>query len=179
MNDKLKTQATYLIPLLVFIVMVVFLAIGLTLNPRKLPSELIDKPVPEFTLPALLQETSFSTKDMQGKPWLLNIWASWCAECKVEHPLFNQLASQTNIPIIGLNYKDKADDAKRWLQVWGNPYQMVAVDNKGDVGIDLGTYGVPETFVIDEQGIIRFKHVGALTPKIINEKILPWFYPTK
>lgn len=162
-------------PLIIFIVMVAFLGIGLTLNPRLLPSELIDKPAPKFSLPTLYGNNSFSVNDMQGKAWVLNIWASWCAECKVEHPLLNQLAKQTNIPLIGLNYKDETKDALKWLKLRGNPYKIVAVDSAGDTGIDWGTYGVPETFVIDEFGMVRFKHVGALTVDVIQQKILPWF----
>ena len=172
---KFKIQTAYLMPLIIFIVMVVFLAIGLTLNPRQLPSQLIDKPAPEFTLPILQSDQSFNVTDMRGKVWLLNIWASWCAECKVEHPLLNQLAEQTDIAIIGLNYKDDNNAAIKWLEQRGNPYKVVAVDINGSTGIDWGTYGVPETFVIDEQGIVRFKHIGALTANIVRQDILPWF----
>ena len=156
--------------------MAILLGIGLTLNPRELPSTFINKSAPEFSL-ALLStpQTKFSPSDCQGQRWILNVWASWCVACRVEHPLLNQLANNTNIPLIGLNYKDQANDAKQWLDDRGNPYIKIPMDISGDAGIDWGVYGVPETFVIDEQGIIIYKHTGPISAQILEQQILPLF----
>lgn len=160
--------------------MTIFLGIGLGLNPRHLPSTMIDKPAPEFTL-ALLNapEQQFSPSDMHGQRWLLNVWASWCVSCRYEHPLFNELAQRTNIVIIGLNYKDEANAAKEWLQQRGDPYTKTVKDLSGDAGIDWGVYGVPETFVIDERGYVIYKHAGPITANILNSEILPLFPGTQ
>lgn len=164
----------YLLPLGIFIAIVVLLAVGLTLNPRHVPSPLIDKPAPAFTLPQLQQpEQMLSPADMLGKVWLLNVWASWCTACRVEHPLINELANSGEVAIIGLNYKDSPEDAIQWLKQLGNPYNASAVDEDGRAGIDWGVYGVPETFVVDKQGIIRYKHIGPVEKKDLEEKILP------
>ena len=164
----------FLIPLGVFFVLVAFLAIGLTLNPREVPSPLINKPVPSFTLAQLHQPTLvFSQKDMQGQVWLLNVWASWCVSCRDEHPLLVELAKRRIVPIVGLNYKDKAEDGKAWLKQFGDPFVLSVADADGRVGIDFGVYGVPETFVIDRQGIIRYKQIGAITPRALEDRILP------
>ncbi len=149
-------------PLIIFAVLVVFLAIGLTLNPRLVPSPLIGKPAPEFKLPLLLKEGYFSNKDLIGHVTLVNVWASWCFACRQEHETVKYLSRQ-GIRIIGLNYKDEADDAKNWLSRLGNPYQSIAVDYDGRIGIDWGVYGAPETFLIDQQGIIRHKVIGPLS----------------
>lgn len=164
----------WLWPLAIFLVLVVFLGVGLTLNPREVPSPLIGKAAPQFQLPQLHDaDKTFSQKDMAGKVWVLNVWASWCPPCLEEHPLWVDFAKKNIVPIYGLNYKDKRPDGIAWLQRHGNPYVVSAYDAQGRIGIDYGVYGVPETYVIDKQGVIRFKHVGPVTPKVIQEKILP------
>jgi cytochrome c biogenesis protein CcmG/thiol:disulfide interchange protein DsbE len=167
-------MARFLIPLAVFAVLVVFLAIGLRLNPREVPSPLIDKPAPAFQLARLDDPAKTVTlEDLRGQVWLLNVWASWCVACLQEHPLLVEFSRSGTVPIYGLNYKDKPDAATAWLGKHGNPYTMSIVDADGRVGIDYGVYGVPETFVIDRQGVIRYKHIGPVTPQVLNDKILP------
>jgi cytochrome c biogenesis protein CcmG, thiol:disulfide interchange protein DsbE len=164
----------FLLPLGIFIVLVAFLAIGLNLNPREVPSPLIGKPAPAFELPQLHKpEAKFAPKDMQGKVWLLNVWASWCVSCRQEHPLLVELAKSGLVPIYGLNYKDKQDDALRWLKQFGDPYALSIVDAEGRVGIDYGVYGVPETYVIDKAGVIRHKQIGPVTQDVLEKTILP------
>lgn len=164
----------FLIPLVVFGVLVAFLGKGLFLNPREVPSPLIDKAAPVFELPQLHNAAGrFSSQDMLGKVWLLNVWASWCVACRQEHPLLVELGRSKLVPIYGLNYKDNRDDAIEWLQSFGNPYEMSIVDLDGRVGIDFGVYGVPETFVIDKQGIIRYKQIGPVTVEALQNTILP------
>ena len=164
----------YLIPLGVFVVLVAFLAVGLTLNPREVPSPFINKPAPAFQLAQLHQPALvFSQKDMLGQVWLLNVWASWCAACRDEHPLLVELAKSRVVPIVGLNYKDKANDAKAWLERYGDPYALSVADGNGRTGIDYGVYGVPETFVIDRAGNIRYKQIGPITRPTLESKILP------
>jgi len=164
----------YLVPLAVFGVLVAFLGKGLFLNPREVPSPLIDKPAPLFKLPQLHDASGiFSSEDMLGKVWLLNVWASWCVACREEHPLLVEFARTRVVPIYGLDYKDDSKDAMNWLQSFGNPYVMSIVDEDGRVGIDFGVYGVPETFVIDKEGIIRYKQIGPITMEALKEKILP------
>jgi cytochrome c biogenesis protein CcmG/thiol:disulfide interchange protein DsbE len=167
-------MSRFLIPLALFLVIVAFLAIGLNLNPREVPSPLIDKPAPAFHLARLdrPQET-ISTEDLRGKVWLLNVWASWCVACLQEHPLLVEFSKQGVVPIYGLNYKDRPDAAAAWLGKHGNPYTLSIVDEDGRVGIDYGVYGVPETFLIDKQGVIRFKQIGPVTPEVIKRKLLP------
>lgn len=163
-----------LIPAIVFGVLVVFLGVGLTLNPREVPSPLIGKPAPPFTLATLEDGARQVTpRELAGQPWVLNVFASWCGPCREEHPLITDLARRTSTPIYGLNYKDQQADAERWLRQFGNPYKSVLVDRDGRAGIDYGVYGVPETFVIDRHGVVRFKKVGPLTPEVISTKILP------
>ena len=162
------------LPLIIFVVMLGFLAVGLGLNPREVPSPLINKPAPTFTLPTLASpDKTFSPQDLRGKVWLLNVWASWCVACRIEHPVLVDLAKTGVVPIYGLNYKDKRDDAIRWLGNFGNPYQQSLSDTEGLVGIDFGVYGVPETFVIDKAGVIRLKHIGPVTPEALQNTILP------
>ncbi|HCX87663.1 MAG TPA: DsbE family thiol:disulfide interchange protein [Gammaproteobacteria bacterium] len=164
----------FLAPLLIFVVVGIFLAVGLKLDPREVPSPLIDKPAPQFELPRLLQmDGVVGTADLRGEVWLLNVWASWCTACRVEHPLLNDLAGRQIVRIVGLNYKDAPADARTWLREFGNPYNMIAVDSEGEAGIDWGVYGVPETFVIDRSGVIRYKHIGPLDAKVLNETIVP------
>ncbi len=167
-----KTQV--FLPLGIFAALVVLLGVGLTLNPREVPSPLIDKPAPHFQLPLLhAPDKTFSEKDMLGKVWLLNVWASWCVSCREEHPVLLDLAKSGAVPIYGLNYKDERKDGINWLQRLGDPYQLSAYDIKGKVGIDYGVYGVPETYLIDKHGVIRYKRIGAVTPDIVKQKILP------
>ena len=164
----------YLLPLLVFVVLVGFLAVGLTLKPREVPSPLIDKPAPAFSLPLLdAPDQSLSAQDLRGKVWLLNVWASWCVACRQEHPLLVEMAKTGTVPIYGLNYKDKRPDALQWLERFGNPYTRSLSDTAGLVGIDYGVYGVPETFVIDKAGVIRHKLIGPITPESLRDEILP------
>ena len=161
------------IPLIGFVVLVVVLGVGLTMDPKKVPSPLIDKPAPAFDLPQLLQGGQIATKDMLGKVWLLNVWASWCVACRAEHEIIKHIAKLKIVDIIGLNYKDKAADARSWLFELGNPYTQIAVDLDGRTGINWGVYGVPETFLIDKQGIIRYKHIGPVTAKSLEQELLP------
>ncbi len=164
----------YIIPLGVFFALVIFFAIGLTKDPREVPSPLIEKPAPLFKLTQLHEPAAtFAPEDMRGKVWLLNVWASWCVSCRVEHPVLVEMSRRKLVPIIGLNYKDQRDDGKQWLAKFGNPYKLSAFDNEGKVGIDYGVYGVPETFVIDKQGTIRYKQIGPVTAEALQQKILP------
>ena len=163
-----------LLPLAAFIALVALLAVGLTLNPREVPSPFIGKPAPAFTLPQLHDPSkSFSPADMRGQVWLLNVWASWCVSCRDEHPVLVELARANVVPVVGLDYKDKRDEALAWLKQFGDPYRLSVVDAKGQVGIDYGVYGVPETFLIDKRGVIRYKRIGVLTPQIVREQVLP------
>jgi cytochrome c biogenesis protein CcmG/thiol:disulfide interchange protein DsbE len=165
----------FLLPLAVFIVLVGFLAVGLRLNPREVPSPLIGKAVPSFRLAQLqVPDRTISPEDLRGKVWLLNVWASWCVSCRQEHPVLIELDQQKKILIVGLNYKDDRTAAIAWLkQYGGDPYAISAVDADGRVGIDFGVYGVPETFLIDKNGVIRDKHIGPLTTEVLKNKILP------
>jgi len=164
----------FLLPLAVFIVVVGFLGFGLKLDPREVPSPLIGKAAPPFTLPVLhTPDKTLSNADMKGQVWMLNVWASWCVSCREEHPVLVDLAKRKLVPIYGLNYKDKTDDAKAWLKRFGDPYVLSLIDAKGQIGIDYGVYGVPETYVIDRDGIIRYKKIGVVTPDTVRDKILP------
>ena len=167
-------KAKSLVPLALFILVAGFLGYGLNLNPRELPSALLNKPVPQFERVRLdLPDATFSPDDMKGKVWLLNVWGSWCVACHAEHPFLMELARRQEVPLVGLNYKDKREDALQWLQRYGNPYLLTAVDLDGRVGIDLGVYGTPETFVIDKQGMIRYKHIGVVDAKVYAEVLKP------
>jgi cytochrome c biogenesis protein CcmG/thiol:disulfide interchange protein DsbE len=158
----------------VFVALVALLAIGLRLNPREVPSPLIGKPAPAFDLPLLTApEQRFSEKTMLGKVWVLNVWASWCPPCLAEHSVVSQMARAGIAPVVGLNYKDTREDALPWLKRNGNPFDVVVFDGDGRIGIDYGVYGVPETYVIDRQGVIRYKHIGPLTPEVVGQKIEP------
>ena len=164
----------FFLPLTIFGIMVGFLAVGLTLNPREIPSPLVGKAAPIFSLPQLHdQDKVFSPDDMKGQVWLLNFWASWCSGCRTEHPVLMDLAKSGAAPIYGVDYKDQRGEALAWLDQWGNPYPIVAVDAAGKVGIDYGVYGVPETYVIDKQGVIRYKQIGPLDDETVEKKILP------
>ncbi len=187
-------KAKALIPLVLFILLVGFLAFGLTLNPREVPSPLVDKPAPAFRLARLDQPAqTFGLEEMRGKVWLLNVWASWCVACRQEHPVLVELARRNIVPIVGLNYKEVRGDgeidargmalpaetelalqrAATWLRDHGNPYQLSVMDIDGRVGIDYGVYGVPETFLIDKAGVIRYKHIGPVSPDVLQRVLLP------
>ncbi|HUX26405.1 MAG TPA: DsbE family thiol:disulfide interchange protein, partial [Burkholderiales bacterium] len=163
-----------LIPLIVFVVLVVFLGIGLTMDPRYIPSPLIGKPVPEFSLPPVKGRTlGLSSADLHGQVSLVNVFASWCVACREEHPVLLGLSQKHIVPIYGLNYKDKPDDAQAWLDRLGDPYTRTGADISGRVAIDWGVYGVPETFVIDRDGRIAYKQIGPITPAVLRDTILP------
>jgi len=162
------------LPLAVFVLLAAFLAIGLTRDPREVPSPLIGKPAPQFQLTRLHDpERKFGPEEMRGKVWLLNVWASWCVSCRVEHPVLVEMSRRKLVPIVGLDYKDQRADGLKWLTTHGDPYELSAFDDEGKVGIDFGVYGVPETFVIDKQGVIRYKQIGPITPEALQKKILP------
>lgn len=164
----------FLIPLAAFLVLAVFLAVGLRLDPREVPSPLIGKPVPTFTLARLEKpDATVSNADLRGKVWMLNVWASWCAACRDEHPVLLEFAKRKLVPIYGLDHKDERADGLAWLAKLGNPYETSLYDNDGRLGIDFGVYGVPETFIIDREGIIRLKHIGPITPEVLSERIEP------
>lgn len=161
-------------PLAVFAVIAVFLGVGLTLNPREIPSPLIGKPVPEFRLEPVKGRTlGLASSDLRGEVSIVNVFASWCTACREEHPLWMQLKSEGSVPLHGLNYKDRPEDAARWLEELGDPFTRTGADLNGRVGIDWGVYGVPETFVVDKHGVIRHKVIGAVTRKSLDEKVLP------
>ena len=167
-------KAKFLIPLILFVVLVVFLAIGLNRDPHEVPSPLIGKAAPAFEIPRLGEvNQSFSPASMKGQVWILNVWASWCVACREEHPVLVELAKSQVAPVIGLDYKDKREDALAMLAKQGNPYVLSAFDADGRVGINYGVYGVPETYVIDQAGVIRFKHIGPITIDLLNQKIFP------
>lgn len=168
------SRLAYLVPLLVFIALVVVLGIGLTLNPREVPSPLIGKPVPEFSLPPVKGRTlGLASADLKGEVSLVNAFASWCVSCREEHPVFMDLRKRGVVPIHGLNYKDKPDDASRWLDELGDPYTRTGADLDGRVAIDWGVYGVPETYLVDREGRIAYKHIGPVTPQVMSEKLMP------
>ena len=164
----------YLVPLALFLGLAAFFAVGLMRDPRTVPSPFIDKPAPAFRLDRLGEPgVAFTPQDMTGKVWLLNVWASWCASCRVEHPVLVDMAKKNLVPIVGLNYKDRREDALKWLARYGDPYALSAYDLEGKVGIDYGVYGAPETFVIDKQGVIRYKQIGPITNEALEKTILP------
>jgi cytochrome c biogenesis protein CcmG/thiol:disulfide interchange protein DsbE len=185
-------KAKYLLPLAVFLVLVGFLAAGLKLNPREVPSPLSGRAAPAFTAPYLidpavidlavkpnaearkeLDPKVFTPQELMGKVWVMNVWASWCAPCREEHPLLLALQRQQVAPMVGLNYKDQAAQALSLLQRYGNPYSVSITDTDGRIGMDYGVYGVPETYVVDKQGVIRLKHTGALTADVVQRKLVP------
>jgi len=165
----------YLLPLGLFIGLIVLFIFGLQNDPRKIPSPLINKPAPEFNLPTLhAPETNISLQEMKGKVALINVWASWCAACRTEHPLLIEaMAENKGLNLYGLNYRDKRSDALQWLHQLGNPYIESAYDEAGKTGIDYGVYGVPETFVLDRKGIIRYKHIGPIDKQQLETIIMP------
>ncbi|QWC96381.1 DsbE family thiol:disulfide interchange protein [Polynucleobacter paneuropaeus] len=167
-------KSRLLIPLILFVLLVIFLAVGLSRDPHEVPSPLIGKSAPTFELGQLADpQKMFSPESMKGKVWMLNVWASWCVACREEHPLLIEFSKTKTLPIIGLDYKDQRADAMTMLLREGNPYTLSAFDGNGRVGIDYGVYGVPETYVIDKAGVIRYKNIGPITPEILKEKIFP------
>jgi cytochrome c biogenesis protein CcmG/thiol:disulfide interchange protein DsbE len=167
-------KGRFFVPLGIFLLLAVLLGVGLTLNPREVPSPFIGKPAPAFSLPQLKAGAPpFEPAQMKGQVWVLNVWASWCAPCREEHPLLVAAARDKRVPIVGLNYKDDPRNASDWLRKLGDPYQDIAVDRDGRVAIDYGVYGVPETFVIDRDGIVRLKHVGPLTVQVWARDVQP------
>ena len=167
-------NAKALIPLMLFAVLVGFLAVGLRLDPHEVPSPLVNKPAPAFKIAQLEQpEAQFSPEDLKGKVWLLNVWASWCVACRQEHPVLMDFARAQIVPLIVLDYKDQRKDALGVLKRSGNPYDITAFDADGRVGIDYGVYGVPESYVIDKAGVIRYKHIGPITTEALQKTIIP------
>ncbi len=170
------------LPLIVFAVLALFLARGLQLDPKALPSALIDKPFPAFALPALnssdKDKPELGLKDVTGEPTLFNVWATWCISCRVEHPWLLRLAEQ-GVPIIGVNYKDDSASARAWLKELGDPYRLNIVDAQGSLGLDLGVYGAPETYLVDSAGLIRYRHVGVINERIWGETLEPVFRQLK
>lgn len=167
-------KAKFLVPLALFLLLAAFLGYGLTLNPSVVPSPLIDKPAPEFRLAKLdAPDELLGVADMRGQVWLLNVWASWCVSCRQEHPHLVELAKSGKVALVGLNYKDERDAALAWLRNYGNPYVATVTDPDGRVGIDYGVYGTPETFLIDRDGVIRYKHIGPVNSQIVRDVLMP------
>ncbi|MAL03825.1 MAG: DsbE family thiol:disulfide interchange protein [Arenimonas sp.] len=167
-----------LIPLLAFAALAVLLGVGVMMNAGKdtsaIPSPLVGKMAPDFALPVLDEPDRIITRDdLLGEPYLLNVWGSWCPACRDEHPVITELAESGRIRVIGYDYKDEADDARRWLQQFGNPYALVITDVEGRAALDWGIYGAPESFLVDAQGLIRWKFVGPLTPEVVQTQLLP------
>ncbi|MFO1352074.1 MAG: DsbE family thiol:disulfide interchange protein [Gammaproteobacteria bacterium] len=164
----------YALPLGIFALLAILLGMGLALDPKRIPSPLIDKAAPDFVLPQLQDpQKTLAKSDLRGQAVLINVWASWCVSCRQEHPLLMELARSQRAALYGFNYKDGRDDALRWLAFYGNPYRASVSDENGKVGIDFGVYGVPETFVVDKQGVIRYKHIGPITQEDLDKTILP------
>ena len=168
----------FALPALLFLLVAAFLLVGLYRDPQKIPSPLIDRPAPTFTLPLLptreaSAEGQFATSQLAGKPYVLNVWASWCAPCLQEHPYLVELAREKLMPLVGVDYKDDPNQARAWLARHGNPYSVVAADRDGRVAIEWGVYGVPETFIVDAAGMIRYKHIGPVTRDVLDQKLLP------
>jgi cytochrome c biogenesis protein CcmG/thiol:disulfide interchange protein DsbE len=164
----------FLLPLALFVGLALLLAAGLGRDPKEVPSPLIGKPAPGFTVAQLDKpEITLKRDDMLGKVWMLNVWASWCVACREEHPLLVEFSRRKLVPVYGLNYKDQRADGLQWLARFGNPYDASLFDFDGKIGIDYGVYGVPETFVVDKQGVIRFKHIGPVTREVLRDKIEP------
>jgi len=165
----------YILPLAAFVAVAAWFAVGLTRDPNRIPSALIDKPMPEFELPALAEigVPGLATTDIRGHVALVNVFASWCVPCRAEQPILMRLAREKGVVLYGIDYKDQAAEGAAFLKEFGNPYKAIGVDGDGKVGIDWGVYGVPETFVIDRDGRIRHKQVGPITPEALNKTILP------
>ena len=173
-KSRKRMPLTFVVPVVMFLGLAALFGIGLTLNPGEVPSVLIGKPVPEFALPPVKGRTlGLSKDDLVGEVSLVNVFASWCAECRREHPLLMDISARNLVPVHGLNYKDTPDDAQEWLDGLGDPYTRTGADIDGRVAIDFGVYGVPETFVVDKAGRIAHKHIGAMDARVLRETILP------
>ena len=163
----------FVLPLAIFAALGVLLASGLGKDTRLVPSPLIDQPAPAFDLPSLSDpDVRVRSADYMGKPWVLNVWGSWCVACRVEHEVLSAFAARELVPVVGLDWKDAPEDATRWLAQFGDPYDAIPVDSDGRVAIDWGVYGAPETFLIDADGVVRFKHVGPLTPEVVERELV-------
>ncbi|MFL3654681.1 MAG: DsbE family thiol:disulfide interchange protein [Halioglobus sp.] len=162
------------LPLILFAMLAITLFRGLSLDPSEMPSALIDRPFPAFNLPGLGQSRPLSQADLEGQVSLVNVWATWCVACRVEHPYLNQL-SQQGVPLFGLNYKDNDADAQRWLDELGNPYRFNIADRDGTLGLDLGVYGAPETYLVDATGVIRYRHVGVVDEGVWSALLEPLY----
>lgn len=171
MNKKTVIKA--LIPLVIFLSLIILLYNGLGKDTRLLPSALIGKSIPEFSVPSLMTGETINNNTLNGQMYLLNVWASWCPNCRIEHPMITEFVRQNIIPVYGLNYKDETAAANQWLQQFGNPYKDILIDKEGLLGIDFGVYGAPETFLIDANGVIRHKIVGELNSRNIQNELLP------
>ena len=173
-DGTMRRRSAFLVPLLVFAALAALLAAGLTLNPREIPSPLVGKPVPQFELPAVRgRALGLATADLKGEVSIVNVFASWCLSCRDEHPVFMQMQRERLAPLHGLNYKDRPEDAQKWLDEMGDPYTRTGADLDGRVAIEWGVYGVPETFVIDREGRIAYKHIGPITPQLLDETLRP------
>jgi len=169
-----RGRMTFLLPVAVFLGVAVAFAVGLTMDPKNLPSVLIGKAVPVFNLPPVEgRQAGLSNKDLVGEVSLVNVFASWCTACRAEHPLLMRLASRGLVPVHGLNYKDKPEDARKWLDELGDPYMRTGSDSDGRVAIEWGVYGVPETYVVDQEGKIAYKRIGPITSEVLKKEILP------
>lgn len=167
-----------LLPLFAFALLALLLGLGVLRNSGKdtsaIPSPLVGKPAPAFSLPVLGEPGRLvSNDDLRGEPYLLNVWGSWCPACRDEHPVITELAQSGRIKVVGYDYKDEPEDAQRWLQQFGNPYSLVITDQDGRAALDWGIYGAPETFLVDAQGVIRWKFVGPITPEVVQQQLLP------
>ncbi len=164
----------FAVPLLLFVTLVVFLGVGLHRDPRLVPSPLIGKPAPQFSLGTLATpDTLMQRNDLLGHPFLLNVWASWCVQCREEHPLLLDISRAAQVPLIGINYHDELAAGRQWLTERGDPYRLTLFDPQGKLGLDLGVYGVPETFLVDADGVIRYKHIGPLTADVLTQEVMP------
>ncbi len=163
----------FIVPLMIFIILLVILWHGMSRDPNLLPSTLLDKPLPNFSAPSLNSDQLISAQQFKGKVTILNVWATWCAACQVEQPLLMDLAKDSNLQVLGLDYKDQRQQAKQFLISNGNPYKEVIFDEQGQYAMKLGVYGTPETFLIDQKGIIRYRYVGALTLDIVEKDLVP------
>jgi cytochrome c biogenesis protein CcmG, thiol:disulfide interchange protein DsbE len=169
--SNVKRRMIYFVPLLVLAAMAVIFKMNLGRDTKLVPSPFIGKSIPSFQTTDLLTQAPISTQTLRGQAFVLNVWASWCVTCRIEHRVFNDYGKLPNaLPIVGLNYKDAPEDAKRWLDQLGNPYQHIAVDQNGSIGLDLGVYGAPETYFIDANGIVRYKHIGEMTMPLLQAK---------
>lgn len=174
-TSSVRARSLSFLPLVIALVVGAFFVVGLLLlDPREIPSALISKPVPAFDLPPVQgRQLGLKTADLKGEVSLVNVFASWCVACRAEHPLFMRMAEEGEVPIHGLNYKDRPQDAAAWLDQLGDPYTRTGADISGRVGIDWGVYGVPETFIIDRDGLIAHKHIGPINAKALEEEIMP------